>query len=212
MKPEDLYKSLKERLKALKPTANISDIEHYVDELYLQLKTAREDARTDHLTQLPNYKGLTEILERETARSKRHNEPLTVGFVDFDNLKKYNDIYGHVQANHAIKSLSETIKNSLRKEDTLGRYGGDEFCIILPNTNLDNSKIIADRVLKSVNSLSIKNVVNQLPDEGYKKVTISIGFIQLKDEDYISLLNRANKAMKAAKSNSREVSSIVYAD
>ena len=66
MKPEDLCKKIKERLLWLDPTgADVRDIDHYVDILCSQLKTAREDARTDHLTQLPNYKGLTEILERE---------------------------------------------------------------------------------------------------------------------------------------------------
>ena len=215
MKPQDRYERIQQYLKGIREGTlsqiELPNLEGHIEILYNQLLAKIEQARTDALTGLPNYRGLIEILEREEARSKRYKEPLTLGFADFDNLKPYNDTYGHIQANHAIKSVSETIKGSLRKQDILARYGGDEFCFVLPNTDLENSKIVVDRIIKSVDSLSIDNVVDKLPDNGYERVVISMGCTQLKgNEEYISALDRANIAMKDAKAKPLQISSVIY--
>ncbi len=216
MKPEDRYRIIKGYLEdirrgILNPVA-LPNLEGHIYVLFQQHIKSRDEARTDTLTGLPNYRGLSEILEREEARSNRHKEPLTVGFVDFDNLKSYNDTYGHIQADHAICSVSQTIRKSLRKQDILGRYTkGDEFCLVLPNTDLERARIVVDRALEAVDQLSIDAVVKGFPDDNYKKVTISGGCTQLKEtEDYLSALNRADKAMQTAKATTRQRSSVTY--
>lgn len=212
MKPEEIYERIKRRLE--QPDQHtLNEVGDYVDMLFGMLQAAREDARTDHLTQLPNYKGLIEILERETSHARRYNEPLTLGFVDFNDLKRYNDTYGHPQTNHAIQKVSQIIKSSLRPEDTLARYGGDEFCLVLPHTNLDGSKKVADKIVQSVDSLLIDWVVPESPpDQNYKRIFVSIGLSELHpNETHETLISRANTAMRSSKnSNQKDKSSIVY--
>lgn len=211
MKPEELYSKMIENARRIPDKIIAASLEAQINLMSDMLRNAQEDARIDCLTQLPNYKGLIEILERETARAKRSNEPLVLGFIDFNKLKEYNDTYGHVQANHAIKQVAQTIKNSLRTQDSITRYGGDEFCFVLPKTDLESSKPVAGRIKDNIDSLVVEGIVEGLPDENYKKITASMGVTTLQEhENYMSLLNRANKAMKVAKTNSRIASSIVY--
>lgn len=211
MKPEELYSKIMGNVGRIPDKVIAASLEAQIDIVYNMLEDAMKDARIDHLTQLPNYKGLIEILERETAQAKRFNEPLALGFVDFNKLKEYNDTYGHVQANHAITQVAQTIKKSLRTQDSIARYGGDEFCFVLPKTDLESSKPVAGRIKENIDSLVVDSVAEGLSDENYKKITASIGVTTLQgNENYMNLLSRANKAMKEAKTNSRTMSSIVY--
>lgn len=169
--------------------------------LFEAYMNARNEARTDILTQLPNYRGLTEILEIEEANAKRYGRPLIVAVIDFVGLKQYNDTYGHIQANYAIQKVAETIKKSIRTGDVVGRYTkGDEFCLVLHETNEGEAKKPIRRIVRNLNNLLIDAVVDNLSDENYKHVAISIGYTQLRpDETYQQALDRADKAMYKSK-------------
>jgi len=204
--PEELYEGIKRLLGNVHLDPHTPPkLNNMIESIYHMLLIAREEARTDALTQLPNLRGLSEILEREEASANRYKNPLSLGFLDFNNLRDYNKRYGHPQANHAIVSIANVIKRSLRTEDIVGRYGGDEFCIVLPNTDFNNAEIIIGRVTQELSELSIESVVGKLPDNAYSTVTISGGYTTLKrNEDYRSALVRANNASIVAKAKSKK--------
>lgn len=98
----------------------------------------------DSLTGLLNHSAAKELLERELVRSKRLGEPISFAMVDIDHFKKVNDTYGHPVGDRVLKSFSRMLTKRLRKTDGLGRYGGEEFCLIMPNTPAENAKKIID--------------------------------------------------------------------
>ena len=205
MHPDELYSRIEKNLeKTNADPATLATLRTDVNTLYEMLTNARREARTDTLTQLPNYTGLTEILEREEADAKRHKKPLTLAFMDFVGLKQYNDTYGHAQANYAIQEVAKTIKNSIRSTDIVARYGGDELCLVLLKATKEKARNPIRRIVHALKHLSIDAVVDNLPDENYKHVAISIGYTQLKpDETYKKALERADQAMYKAKKASK---------
>lgn len=211
MEPEELYSKIMGNVGRIPDQIIAASLEAQINLMNDMLRNALEDARIDHLTQLPNYKGLIEILERETELAKRFNEPLALGFVDFNKLEEYNDTYGGVQADHAITQVAQTIKKSLRAQDSIARYGGGKFCFVLPKTDLVNSKPVAEIIKKNIDSLVVDGVAEGLPNENYKKVAARIGVATLQgNENHMDMLERASKAMKGAKTNSGTAPSIVY--
>jgi diguanylate cyclase (GGDEF)-like protein len=110
-------------------------------------------------------------LEQEWQRALRHNAPLSFMMMDIDKFKPYNDTYGHLQGDRALKAVAQAIKNSLpRGTDKCARWGGEEFAVILPDTDLNGAKGVAERIRVCVESLLLP-----LEDETITKVTISIG-------------------------------------
>ena len=110
----------------------------------------QRQATTDGLTGLTNHKRFYEVLEKELWRSRRYGGKISLIMVDIDNLKKINDTYGHRAGDKVIKEVSRKIKSCIRQIDTAARYGGDEFAIILPNTLLSETVIVAERMVKAV--------------------------------------------------------------
>lgn len=102
-----------------------------IEELKIALEEAREAAGTDFLTKLPNRSTLLNSLDIELDRVKRGGK-LAVLMIDLDKFKEVNDTYGHEQGDNVLKNFAKSIKSGLRKTDTFGRYGGEEFLVILP--------------------------------------------------------------------------------
>jgi len=113
-------------------------------------------AITDPLTQLFNRRYIEEELRKEIERSKRYSRPLSVMVLDLDNFKIINDILGHQYGDEVLKKIGENLKKSCRKVDTVGRFGGDEFVIILPETNLEKSIKVANKIIKNLEKMEIK--------------------------------------------------------
>jgi len=112
----------------------------------------QRQATTDGLTGLLNHRTFYEVLEKELWRSRRYGGRLSLIMIDVDNLKQVNDTFGHRAGDTVLREISRRIKSCIRQIDTAARYGGDEFAVILPNTSLNDAKVVAERMLKAVSS------------------------------------------------------------
>ncbi len=172
---------------------------------HLKLKFARDIlkkmAALDGLTQLYNHGYINKRLAQEISEAKRHCHPLSIFMFDLDHLKNINDTYGHSAGNDVFKQISATLKKNLRKEDIIGRYGGDEFLIVLPNTRRQAGYKVAEHV---------RNIISQLKwrHDGMK-VTISGGITALQEEKNAEeLIAKTDELLYQAKHNGRN--SIVF--
>ena len=131
-------------------------------------------ATTDKLTGAYNRIKFDEIMEREIARFKRHNEPLSLIMFDIDNFKAINDTYGHSIGDNVLKKIAGITKETIRKIDYLVRWGGEEFMILSPKTNLEKAHSLAERLRKTIESYRFNKV---------GKVTGSFGVTEVKNDD-----------------------------
>lgn len=134
------------------------------------IKTLNHLSTTDALTGLANRRALNEKLLHEIDRAIRYDDNLSLILCDVDKFKHINDTYGHTIGDKALKAVAEKLSNTLRKADIIGRYGGDEFMIILPSTTLDGAKTLAEKIRAAVTELSIET-----PYKSSVKLSVSIG-------------------------------------
>jgi len=165
----------------------------------IQFKQAIMLAHCDALTGVKNRSTFDESLVREINLAQRHGQDFTMLVIDIDFFKKVNDTYGHKVGDNALKVIAETIKQCIRTTDMLFRYGGEEFVVLLGNTDCEMSYMIADRILESVRDINMQ-VKGQRID-----LTVSIGMACLNIQDNgESLFNRADAAMYSAKNDGRD--------
>jgi diguanylate cyclase (GGDEF)-like protein len=126
---------------------------------------------TDRLTALPNFSYLEKRLPEELNRSRRYNHPMSFLMIDIDDFKAYNDRNGHPAGNVALQMTAHCLKEALRSADVALRYGGEEFCILLPQTGLDEAKTIAERIRQRVRTWDFPHGESQ----PLGRVTVSIG-------------------------------------
>ena len=156
-------------------------------------------ALTDPLTDLHNRRSLFELSRMEFSRAKRLNRPISCMMLDLDHFKQINDNYGHQMGDYVLQEFAQRCKNSVREIDLIGRYGGEELVIILPETDLQTALQIAERTRNAIAEIPIK-----FPDQEIS-VTVSIG-VATKDEntEYLeTLIARADQAMYIAKHKGR---------
>lgn len=159
-----------------------------------------EQATTDYLTELYNRRYFTSRLEEEVSRIKRDkNTTTSLIMFDLDKFKQINDTLGHLLGDFVLKGFANILKNNLRKTDIAGRVGGEEFAMILPNTNLENAVILANRIREEVSNQTTKI------DGVNINYTVSIGLTALLYDDINSdsAFARADSALYAAKANGR---------
>lgn len=166
----------------------------------IMLTTLQHNAKYDFLSELYNRYEFFELGEIELYKSKRHNRPLAVLMIDIDFFKKVNDTFGHLAGDIVIKEISKIFKNNFRNSDIIGRYGGEEFLVLLSETDSDNSLKIAEKLRATIENTQIAYESTTI------KVTISIGVSVYEDFENIQLqelINNADKALYLAKNNGR---------
>lgn len=160
----------------------------------------RRLATTDPLTGVNNRRRYTEISERELTRCKRYRHPLCVLMLDADHFKNINDTYGHEVGDRVLKALADACTGELRDVDVLGRFGGEEFTVTLPETPLETALEAAERLRVKLAETTVK-----LEDGQDISFTVSIGASCLngQEEGLADLLNRADAALYNAKEQGR---------
>jgi diguanylate cyclase (GGDEF)-like protein len=161
---------------------------------------AKELTNVDALTFLPNRRMIVRELQNEVLRAKRYNVPFSISVVDVDFFKKVNDTYGHLVGDEILRHVAYQLRDHIRHPDIAGRYGGEEFLILLPNTASAEAAEQAARLCKYVRETKV-HVHNHILG-----VTISIGVAQFQPgvDTWDTLLNRADNAMYEAKNNGRD--------
>jgi len=160
----------------------------------------RELASLDPLTGLYNRRHVEGVLRRELDRAQRHERPLAVAMMDADHFKNINDTYGHPIGDEVLRAISDRCRRTLRSHDVLGRYGGEEFLIVFPETSIDDATVVAERLRAAVADNPIQAGDNALA------VTVSIGLAAYAPgQDLEKLFQRADSALYAAKQDGRNL-------
>jgi two-component system, cell cycle response regulator len=155
----------------------------------------RLQATRDSLTGLWNRAMILEILQRELARSRREDQPIAVIMADIDHFKQINDTHGHLAGDQVLRQVAQRLSTALRPYDTVGRYGGEEFLMVLPGCGVDTALNLAERLRHSVEAEPIRNERMLL-----RSVTLSLG-VAVWDGDVspLELLRLADDALYQAK-------------
>ncbi len=152
-------------------------------------------ATTDILTQAYNRTKSDEIIGREVDRVKRYSHPLSMAMFDVDDFKKINDTHGHIIGDYVLKSVAHIVRKNIRKIDYLIRWGGEEFMIISPGTDLDRAEALAERIRKVIENYTFDRA---------GKVTVSFGVTQFKEDDTEdTFIKRSDDSLYRAKENGR---------
>jgi diguanylate cyclase (GGDEF)-like protein len=176
-----------------------------------QYATIKQMAITDKLTGLYNRRYFIELLKNEIERSKRSKNPLSIAVLDIDNFRDYNNNHGHLVGDKLLSEFAMIMKKSIRTIDTAGRYGGEEFIVLLPETGPSDASIAGERIRKAIAETYFEGE----EDQPLGRVTVSIGIAtclngSLTEEE---LIKEADKALyKAKNAGKNRVVSVIIVD
>lgn len=178
-------------------------VAYVASEVASDIRTALDRIRfvseTDELTRLYNLRAFMRIAERYHRQAKRYGRPYALVMLDSDNLKTVNDTHGHQFGNELLKLTTACIRRELRETDVAARYGGDEFILLLPETNAHGARELAERIRRALE-------VQRLEARGAKigtSVSIGVAEFPAHGADLQSILNKADQAMYLAKKGGR---------
>jgi diguanylate cyclase (GGDEF)-like protein len=163
-------------------------------------ETLRDQATHDSLTGLWNRAATLELLMGELARQQRHGGSIGVALVDLDGFKQINDIHGHLMGDEVLRAAAIAMQNCTRRYDAVGRFGGEEFIIVLPGCDSINALSHSERVRAAVEQISIET------QQGHIGVTASVGVTVARPQQIIDacgLIRAADSALYEAKRNGR---------
>jgi diguanylate cyclase (GGDEF)-like protein len=164
---------------------------HFYGALKLREEELKEIASTDSLTGLPNRRSVLEYLKFEINRAKRKKVPLSIAILDVDDFKQINDTFGHMVGDRVLKELAILLRKNLRSGDVVGRFGGEEFVVVFPETELITATKIMER---------IRRVIENTYFEPVGSVSISVGVTEFREGDTLEdLLKRADEKLYQAK-------------
>lgn len=170
-------------------------------ELQRDLENVRKEAMTDGLTGLANRKAFDLALRRISEEASQENQTFSLLMIDIDHFKNFNDNFGHQIGDQVLRLVARTLTDGVKGRDVAGRYGGEEFVIILPNTPLDAAVMVGNALRKA---LATKDVINRNTGEKLGRITMSVGAAEYKrDENINELIERADAALYTAKHNGR---------
>ena len=179
---------------------NLTQLSEVQIQLIAELDQAQKDAKIDCLTNLWNQGAIKDVLQRAHHRHLLTQKPYSLMMVDIDNFKQINDTYGHPFGDQVITAVADELKQSIRPTDAIGRYGGDEFLIILENCPHQRAEELSFRILQRSHRLSVVNNNEEVD------TTMSIGFASTDNiliDDPEHLLECADKALYSAKQEGR---------
>jgi diguanylate cyclase (GGDEF)-like protein/PAS domain S-box-containing protein len=167
-----------------------------VDELYSVTSSLEEKATKDELTRLYNRAKFEEIFSYEINKAKHYNNKLSIILFDIDHFKNINDTYGHQAGDITLKELSNLISKNIKTSDIFARWGGEEFVILLPDTDIDGAMQFAQKLRKIVKENKFSEI---------DRMTASFGVAQFEEyEDKLTLFEKVDKALYIAKNNGRD--------
>lgn len=172
----------------------------YFEDITSNIAQLRDLANKDPLTGLWNLRFFSDASSSLFSISQRNGDPLCLLFIDIDNFKAINDNYGHQIGDHVLCEVASLIASQLRKSDLIGRIGGEEFVVLMPNTNIDGAYILAEKL-----RVSVATAQNFVPFDSLRGVAISIGIAYdlRSDASVIDMQKRADMAMYQAKQQGR---------
>jgi diguanylate cyclase (GGDEF)-like protein len=155
-------------------------------------------ATTDPLTKLFNRRIITKKLEEEQIRFERNNNPFSIIITDIDFFKKVNDTYGHNCGDFILKSIADILKNTSRRQDSVSRWGGEEFLLLLPETNAKGAAALAEKLRSKIENITFDNGESQV------KVTLTFGVnVYDKVQNIDTLISKADSALYEGKEKGR---------
>lgn len=191
------HKSTNERLTKTEAILkqNYEDINNLNNELIEMNKVLLQKSNKDSLTNLHNHQYINKVLENLLEQRSQVNADICVMMLDIDYFKRVNDSYGHLAGDKILVKISEIIMKTIREDDYLGRYGGEEFLVVMPGVKIETAAIFAEKIRSNIEAY----------DFGWKDltVTISIGVAQHTGETANALINKADKLLYQAKSKGR---------
>ncbi len=172
-----------------------------MSELRARLEVVSREAETDGLTGLGNRKALDRVLACAIADAENEQVPMSLLMIDVDHFKRFNDSYGHAVGDEVLRLLAKVLKARVKGADFVGRYGGEEFAIVLPKTGLDGAMAVAERIRADLAARHLTNVAKQTD---YGTITVSLGAAQfVTGETTDKMFGRADQALYRAKTEAR---------
>lgn len=172
----------------------------FQDQREMEFHTLMQTFKThDPMTEAFNKRAFLTEIEKEAGFARRHEQPLSLIMFDLDHFKKVNDTYGHVAGDLVLRSVSQRVMETMRKEDIFARYGGEEFALLLRNTDLEAAFIVGERIRRCVESLEVTHDGRRIP------CTISVGVAVLDEaiKRPVDLIEAADQRLYQAKRRGR---------
>ncbi len=153
----------------------------------------------DGLTEINNKRYLMEFLEREMARCQRFKRPMSLIMFDVDHFKKINDTHGHIAGDYVLKRLASLVNEKIRREELFARYGGEEFCVVMPESQVEQAVVFAEKMRELVQEADFSF------DSQRMEVTVSLGVGQMQETQHtpLDLIQYVDHALYAAKRGGR---------
>lgn len=154
---------------------------------------------TDRLTGLLNRGTWENLVDAEYERFRRYGQATSLVMFDIDHFKPVNDTYGHLAGDEVIRHTAEVTRNNIRQSDSAGRYGGEEFGIILPETDAESARVICERIREAIENSTVSTTAGDI------RYTVSMGIAQLSEtpENYMQWMQKADEALYKAKESGR---------
>ncbi|MDH7944340.1 GGDEF domain-containing protein [Pseudohongiella sp. SYSU M77423] len=162
-------------------------------------KELKWQAQTDPLTGLFNRRQYELLFNQEMASARRNKTPLTLGLIDLDHFKAINDKYGHDLGDHVLCQVADILQQPLRDSDIIGRFGGEEFIIILPRTDVDQARVVAERMRLALS----ETIISHQGQTVVVSATFALAELTPEDKDINSVIRRADDALYEGKDSGR---------
>ncbi|HZF69326.1 MAG TPA: diguanylate cyclase [Sulfuricurvum sp.] len=170
-------------------------IDTYQSQLEIKNRTLSKLSNIDHLTKAHNRRSIERVLSKELNRAKRYEKPLSIIMIDLDDFKHVNDLYGHNTGDTVLKNTAKIIQGMIRESDYFGRWGGEEFVLIVTETPIEKAAIVAEQIRKAINTHDFSEP---------SSVTCSIGIAQMRTGDNATeVVAKADSALYQAKNSGK---------